>query len=407
MSMRRFGTIARRPRAARAAVAAASLALLAPALAACDSGSVADQVTPDEEETTPAVAPLKIRTNVARGAVPIDREVQLSATGGTLRTVRVTSSAGPLTGQLSKDNTSWVSSGRLEPGVAYRIHSTGVRSDGEKVVRDQRFRTENLTLDEQTYPSVAPLQGETVGVGMPVIVTFDIPVTDKASIEKHMSVNATPRQPGAWHWMSDQEAHWRPKTYWKAGSSVDVDVDINSIPAGGGIYGQESRHVSFDVGDAHVYKVNMDTHQMRVFSNGSLLRTIPITTGEEPKFTTRSGVKVILEKFRSKRMNSETVGIDRNSPDGYDIDDVEYAMRVTYSGEFVHAAPWSVGDQGSANVSHGCTGMSTANAGWLYNMTLRGDVVEYTGTDRPMELTNGYGDWNLPFADWAAGSALT
>ena len=145
---------------------------------------------------------------------------------------------------------------------------------------------------------------------------------------------------------------------------------------------------------------------MQVFSNGKLLRTIPITTGEEPKFTTRSGVKVILEKFRKKRMNSETSGIDRNSPDGYDIDDVEYAMRVTYSGEFVHAAPWSVSSQGAANVSHGCTGMSTANAAWLYNMTKRGDVVEYTGTDRPMTLTNGYGDWNLDFADWAAGSAL-
>ena len=96
-----------------------------------------------------------------------------------------------------------------------------MRSDGKKVVKDQRFQTEDLTLDEQTYPSVAPLAGETVGVGMPVIVTFDIPVTDKASIEKHMSVNATPRQPGAWHWISDQEVHWRPKTYWRAGSNVD------------------------------------------------------------------------------------------------------------------------------------------------------------------------------------------
>jgi len=365
-------------------------------------------VTPGEqEETTPAVPPLKVRTNVPRDDVRVDRQVQLTAKGGKLRSVKVTSAVGPLPGKLSKDKTKWVASGRLEPGVAYKIHTTGVRSDGKKVVKNQQFRTDDLTLDEQTYPSVAPLQGETVGVGMPVIVTFDIPVTNKASIEKHMSVTSTPRQPGAWHWLSDQEVHWRPKNYWKAGSSVDVDVDINSIPAGAGIYGQESRHVSFDVGDAHVYKVNMDTHQMRVFSNGSLLRTIPITTGEEPKFTTRSGVKVILEKFRKKRMNSETVGIDRNSPDGYDIDDVEYAMRVTYSGEFVHAAPWSVADQGSANVSHGCTGMSTANAGWLYNMTIRGDVVEYTGTDRPMELTNGYGDWNLDFADWASGSALS
>ncbi|HET8961990.1 L,D-transpeptidase [Nocardioides sp.] len=407
MSMRRFSTTARSPRVVRALVAAASFALLAPALAACEGESLADEVTPGEETTSPAVPPLKIRTNVAPNGVPVDREVKLTATGGELRSVKVTSAAGPLAGELSKNGTTWVASGRLEPGVAYQIHSVGTRSDGQKVVRDQKFRTEDLTLDEQTYPSVAPLQGETVGVGMPVIVTFDIPVTDRASIERHMSVSSTPRQPGAWHWLSDQEVHWRPKNYWQAGSSVEVDVDINSIPAGAGIYGQESRHVEFDIGDAHIYKVNMDTHQMRVFSNGALLRTIPITTGEEPKFTTRSGVKVILEKFRKKRMNSETVGIDRNSPDGYDIDDVEYAMRVTYSGEFVHAAPWSVSSQGSANVSHGCTGMSTADAGWLYNMTSRGDVVEYTGTDRPMTLTNGYGDWNLDFASWSNGSALS
>ncbi len=253
---------------------------------------------------------------------------------------------------------------------------------------------------------MAPLQDETVGVGMPVIVTFDVPVTDKASIEKHLSVTSSPRQPGAWHWISDNEVHWRPRTYWKAGTDVSVDVDINSVPAGAGIYGQESRHVDFHVGDAHVYKVNAQTHQMQVFSNGKLLRTIPITTGKAG-FTTRSGTKVIIEKFETKRMNSETVGIGKNNPDYYDIDDVKYAMRLTYSGEFIHAAPWSVGSQGYANVSHGCTGMSTDNAKWLYDMTIRGDVVQYTGTDRPMTLTNGYGDWNESFADYRSGSALS
>ena len=131
---------------------------------------------------------------------------------------------------------------------------------------------------------------------MPVIVTFDVPVTDKASIEKHMTVSATPRQPGAWHWLSDTEVHWRPKAYWQAGTDVSVDLDINSVPAGNGIYGQESRHVDFHVGDANVYKVNAQTHQMQVFQNGKLLRTIPITTGK-PGFTTRSGIKVIIEKF--------------------------------------------------------------------------------------------------------------
>ena len=142
---------------------------------------------------------------------------------------------------------------------------------------------------------------------------------------------------------------------------------------------------------------------MKVFSNGKLLRTIPITTGKEG-FTTRSGTKVIIEKFESKRMNSETVGI--TGSEAYDIDNVQCAMRLTYSGEFIHAAPWSVGSQGYANVSHGCTGMSTEQAALALLDQQRGDVVEYTGTDRPMAFTNGYGDWNKSFGEYSRGSAL-
>lgn len=355
------------------------------------------------ESTEPE--PVRITTSFTDPAsVPIDTPVTVRAEGGTLDDVRVTSAAGDLDGTVSGD--SWTASSRLEPGTDYRLTATATRSDGEPVRRTRTFHTVDLSLDEQTYPSVAPLDGETVGVGMPVVVSFDLPVTDRAVFERHMTVTSAPAQKGSWYWLSDREAHWRPQTYWKAGTDVTVDLDLNSLPAGNGIYGQEDRRVSFDVGDAHVYKVDAQTHQMRVFSNGELLRTLPITTGK-PGFTTRSGVKVIMEKFASRRMNSETVGINRNSPEAYDIDDVQWAMRVTYSGEFLHAAPWSVGSQGHANVSHGCTGLSTADAGWLYAMSRRGDVVEYTGTDRPMTLENGYGDWNLAVKDWKRGSALS
>ena len=328
----------------------------------------------------------------------------MRADGGTLDRVEVTSAAGPVAGKVSGGT--WKATDRLEPGTDYVLSASATRSDGHTVERTRRFHTVDLTLAEQTYAAVAPLDGETVGVGMPVIVTFDVPVTDRALFEKHMHVTSAPQQRGSWYWMSDQEVHYRPAAYWKPGTDVSVDLDINSLPAGNGVYGQESRSIDFQVGDAHVYKVNAQTHQMQVFSNGDLLRTIPITTGK-PGFTTRSGTKVIIEKFDKKRMNSETVGINRNSPEAYDIDDVQWAMRVTYSGEFIHAAPWSVGSQGHANVSHGCTGLSTADAGWLYAMSRRGDVVEYTGTDRPMTLQNGYGDWNLPFAGWKSGSALS
>jgi lipoprotein-anchoring transpeptidase ErfK/SrfK len=386
---------------------------LALSCAATLAGCSADSPAPSEQsDTTPgaqageeAAEPVKIMTSLRGTDVAVDQRLEVVASGGTLRKVIVSSAAGPLSGTLSDDGTGWLASGRLEPGTAYAVRSVAERSDGHRVVKTARFATKDLTLDEQTYASVAPLDGETVGVGMPVIVTFDIPVTNRAAIEKHMTVTSTPKQPGSWRWLSATEAHWRPKSYWKAGSQVSVDLDINSVNAGGGIYGQESRTVDFEVGDAHVYRVNAQTHQMQVFNNGSLLRTIPITTGKEG-FTTRSGTKVIIEKFLEKRMNSETVGIGRDDPEFYDLDDVQFAMRVTYSGEFIHAAPWSESSQGNANVSHGCTGMSTADAAWLYDLTLRGDVVEYTGTDRYMTLENGYGDWNLPFADYRAGSAL-
>jgi len=339
--------------------------------------------------------------------VKVNRSLRLNVSEGTFQSVTVTGASGRIDGSLSGDKLSWQSTSRLQPGETYRVRGVAVDKHGDQAVYQSRFSTQDLGLDQQAFPSFFPLPGSTVGVGMPAIIRFDVPITDKASIERHLHVTSVPAQPGAFHWISDTEVHWRPENYWQPGTKVTVDADIDSIPAGNGVFGQKSRTSTFTIGRSMVSKVNTKTDQMRVYQDGKLVRTIPITTGQQPKFTTRSGVKVIVEKYRKKRMNSETVGIDPNGPDGYNIAGVEYAMRITYSGEFVHAAPWSVGSQGHANVSHGCTGMSTANAEWLYSQTLIGDVVEYTGTDKPMTLTNGIGDWNLPFADYAKGSALS
>jgi len=401
-----------RLRHARLTAGASALVLASFGLTACNSASPLPGSTDDDPSESASSSadeqPVAVvTTNVERGVsdVPVDQPIEVAVRDGKLTKVSVTSDAGDLAGAISADGAGWASSDGLEPGATYQIVALAKGTDGESVRQTSRFSTVPLSLDEQTYPSVAPLQGEEVGVGMPVVVTFDVPVTDRASFEKHMSVESTPAQPGSWYWISDNEAHWRPKTYWKANTEVSVNVDVNGVAAGGGIYGQEDRKVDFSIGDANVYKVNAQTYQMRVFSNGKLLRTIPITTGK-PGFTTRSGIKVITEKYDSKRMNSETVGIPADSAEAYDIDNVQWAMRVTNSGEFIHAAPWSVGSQGSANVSHGCTGLSTDNAGWLYSISKRGDVVEYTGTDREMEPGNGYTDWNVPFAEYKQGSAL-
>jgi lipoprotein-anchoring transpeptidase ErfK/SrfK len=350
----------------------------------------------------------KITATIPAGAtnVRVNRSLRLNVTDGTLADVSVTGKSGKIEGNLSADKLSWQSTSRLQPGETYRVRSTAVDEDGRETTYRARFSTQNLSLDQQVFPSFFPLSGATVGVGMPAIVRFDVPVTNKASIERHIHVTSVPAQTGAFHWISDKEVHWRPAKYWQPGTKVTIDADIDSVPAGNGIFGQKSRTNTFTVGRKQVSKVDMRTHQLRVFRDGKLIRTIPITTGQQPKFTTRSGIKVIVEKNLSRHMRSETVGIPRDSADGYDIDNVRFAMRLTYSGEFLHAAPWSVGSQGHANVSHGCTGMSTANAGWLYEHSMIGDVVEYTGSDRPMTLANGIGDWNLPFNEYAAGSAL-
>lgn len=408
-----------RSRHLRPAAAAVSLLLTTLALTACDAGSALPGAGPDSDDTTAAAGTSAgegadagaavVTTNVKQNAsgVPVSKVVTVEVADGTLDSVKVSSPAGAVVGEMSQDGASWSSASGLEPGTTYTVRSVATGADGETVRSSSRFSTQDLTLDQQVYPSVSPLQGEEVGVGMPVIVNFDLPVTDRASFERHMSVRSSPRQAGSWYWLSDNVAHWRPKTYWKPGTEVSVDIDINGVQAGNGLFGQESRNIDFTVGDANIYKVDMVRHEMKVFSNGELLRTLPVTTGEQPKFTTRTGVKVIMEKFEAKTMNSETVGIPNDSADGYNIDNVQWAMRVTNSGEFIHAAPWSVASQGNANVSHGCTGLSTEDAGWLYAMSKRGDVVEYTGSDRPMEPGNGWTDWNVSWPEYQTGSALS
>ena len=356
----------------------------------------------------PAV-PATLTSSVAASAtgVPVDTLVTVTADHGTLTSVVVTSHDGTaVPGALNAAKTKWTASERLDPDTHYTIHSTGVNSAGTVTRSTRGFRTEPLTLDQQTYPSVTPLQGQVMGIGMPVIVTFDLPVTDRAEFERHMSVTSTPAQEGAWHWISSTEVHWRPKTYWQSGTKVHVDLALNGLNAGNGIYGQMDRHLSFTIGRAVLVRVNVSTDYAHVYLDGKPARVIPVTGGKPDGFETRSGVKLISEKYLSKEMNSATVGIDPNGPNGYDISNVQFAMRVTNSGEFLHAAPWSVYAQGHYNVSHGCVGMSTENAHWLYDEAEIGTPVEVTGSTRKLEPQNGWTDWDMSWSQWVAGSAL-
>lgn len=408
----------RRPRLMLVAgVAAAGIALAgcsgsgsAPGAAAPGDKAANNQPvkTPPPSKAAVAAATLTSSVKPAATDVPVDTPVTVTATGGTLTSVAFKDADGKaLAGSFNAAKTVWSASEFLDPSVRYTLSSQAVNAEGKQTRATTAFTTQALTLAEQTYPSVTPIAGAVMGIGMPVIVTFDVPVTNRAEFERHMSVTSQPAQVGSWHWMSDEEVHWRPRTYWQAGTKVEVHLDLNGVNAGNGIYGQVDREVDFSIGRSVLIKPNVGTDEMQVIVDGHLARTIPITGGASGGYQTRSGIKLISEKYLSKRMNSATVGIDPNSPNGYDIPDVQFAMRMTNTGEFLHAAPWSVYAQGHYNVSHGCVGMSTANAEWLFNLTEIGTPVQVTGSDRPLEAGNGWTDWNTSWAQYKAGSALS
>jgi lipoprotein-anchoring transpeptidase ErfK/SrfK len=261
-----------------------------------------------------------------------------------------------------------------------------------------------VTPRAELETSISPLGGQTVGVGMPIVVRFSDPVRKRAQVESALRVKTSKPIKGRWTWTSDQEIHFRPKRYWPAYTDVTLRVRLRDVHAGRGVWGTADRTVKFRTGSSMVSIVDVNAHTLSVYRNGSLARTIPVSTGKAG-FLTRNGTKVILEKHTLKIMDATTIGIPEDDPDYYRLE-VPYAMRVTWSGEFVHAAPWSVGSQGLANVSHGCVGMSPANAYWLFNQSTVGDVVKVVGSPRSLEPGNGYTDWNVSWKDWKAGSAL-
>jgi lipoprotein-anchoring transpeptidase ErfK/SrfK len=215
-----------------------------------------------------------------------------------------------------------------------------------------------------------------------------------------------PAVDGAWHWVDDKELHYRPKEYWPAHATIQARSNLEGIKISDRLWGGRATSLRLTTGDRVIAVTDASSHRMTVYKNNEVLKEIPVTTGK-PGFDTRNGVKVVLGKERFVRMRSASIGIAEGSSESYDLP-VYYATRVTWSGEYVHAAPWSVGSQGYANVSHGCTGMSTDNAAWFFDTVREGDVVQVVNSNgNTMEtFGNGFGDWNLAWTNWRSGSAL-
>ncbi len=370
-------------------------------LAACsngssDPGSDAEHAAPAHIDMSPQDGAMKVKP--AAG-------ITVTAKNGTLTTVTVTDPDGDkVPGRLAADHLTWSSRAVLDFATRYKVTATAKNADGAPTTSRAQFTTVNPRAE--LYTAVVPLTGETVGIGLPIQVQFSAPVENRAAVERNLVVESDPAVVGAWHWISGDKVRYRPKYYWPAGTKVTLHVRLRGVDAGDGVYGDEERDIPFMIGRSVRSVVDAKALRMRTYLDGKLARTIPVTTGRRG-FETRNGIKVVLEKHKLKVMDARTVGISPGDPDYYRLD-VHWAIRVTWSGEFVHGAEWSTAAQGRERVSHGCVGMSLANAKWFFDNTKRGDVIEVINspTRQTMELDNGFGDWNLPWSEWTAGSAL-
>jgi len=242
-----------------------------------------------------------------------------------------------------------------------------------------------------------------VGVGMPMVLRFGrgVPQAQRASVQRRLLVQATPPQEGIWHWFSDTEVHYRPKRYWQADTQLRFRLLTGGLPLGDGWYGRSDLTIVARVGSSLVMTVDNATKQMTVTENGRVVKTIPVSLGK-PATPSSSGTMIVMEKARKTVFDTMQDPDPRNR---YRID-IEFAQRLTWGGEFVHAAPWSVADQGRRNVSHGCVNMSMSNAEWLFHKTKLGDPVVVKGTERRLQYGNGWMDWTMSWDEYVKGSAI-
>jgi lipoprotein-anchoring transpeptidase ErfK/SrfK len=318
--------------------------------------------------------------------------VTVSASGGRIVSMTVSTAAGPAPGTFSGGR--FQPQGSLEFGQTYTVSATVVAADGETSVHRSAFAT--LEPEDTISAEITPEEGEIVGVGHPIIVRFSDPVPpeEQAAVTARLSVATVPQVAGAWRWMSDSAVHWRPTEYWPANTNVWVAAKLAGQSAGDRWF-TDSQLVNFAIGEHHRITIDAQTHQMVAYVAGTPVRTMPISTGRDA-YPTASGIDLIMEKHNRFEMDSTSVGI--TGADAYNVV-VDDAQRLTNSGTFIHAAPWN-GSLGEANLSHGCVNASNEDAQWMMDFTLIGDPVEISGTSESVSPSNGWGDWNIPAAEW-------
>jgi lipoprotein-anchoring transpeptidase ErfK/SrfK len=294
-----------------------------------------------------------------------------------------------------------VPSAPLAFGATYIATVAAASPDGAQTARRSTTFTTMSAPTRETGTGLYLFSGETYGVGMPVVVEFDpaVPQSRRAGVQRRLFVRSDPPQPGVWRWYGGRQVLYRPPEHWRPGTVLTVRAALRGVPMGGGYYGDTDRSARVRIGRALRMDVDNRTKQMSVYAGDRLLRRIPVSLGK-PGTPSSSGRLVVMSKEYSTIFDTR-----REGPNGYRVR-INYAQRVTWGGEFIHAAPWSVGDQGHRNVSHGCVNISWDNAEWLFRRTYVGDPVTVRGTGVHVDPGNGWTVWDLPWALYVQGSAL-
>ncbi|MGW0747862.1 Ig-like domain-containing protein [Streptomyces sp. NPDC002587] len=348
-------------------------------------------------------------------AVPADGRLGVTVPEGRLERVVVTkvedAQEEQVPGVIAADGLSWSpdpDAARLSLAAKYTVDAVALDGHNRRQARHTTFTT--YVPEERFIGYFKPENRSTVGTGMILSFNFNRPIERRAEVERAITVTSDPAVQVVGHWFGKERLDFRPKEYWKAGTAVTVKLKLRDIEGAPGSYGIQDKTITFTVGRSQISTVDAAAHTMEVRRDGQLLSTVPISAGA-PKTTTYNGKMVVMEMFDVTRMNGQTVGFGGE----YDIPDVPHAMRLTSSGTFLHGNYWLSPDTfGNSNMSHGCVGLrddkgggSDTPAGWFFDRTLVGDVVEVVNSqDKTVAPNNGLGGWNMSWADWVAGSAI-
>lgn len=339
-------------------------------------------------------------TDKAVGVMP-GAPIKVIAQDGSLSSVVVSGPDGAVDGTTSADGSTWVSKDSLSFGSDYTLTAAAKGVDGNGA---SKIGFTTASADSLADASTITEDGETVGVGQPVAINFDTPITNKRNAQNAISVTTNPPVEGAFYWINDSMVRWRPEHFWAPGTKVHVAVNTKGIDLGEGVYGDNNLSTNFTVGRSMISVADDKTHQITTSINGKVVRTMPTSMGKDST-PTNNGIYVVAEREPSVIMDSSTYGVPVNSPEGYK-ETVEDATRISFSGIYVHSAPWSLGDQGVDDVSNGCLNVSPENAEWFLGKSLRGDVVIAKNTvGPPLPGDDGLGDWNVPWSVWKKGNA--